>query len=105
MERALTYVLGYLLEAGGSGAGNTGDARSLLDYLATASKGGRVLAIKLRADNDFYSQTSQVVCRHADIVMKSSEPVTPLPRELLHDAEMAITESWLPLCMPERHAV
>lgn len=59
MERTLTYVLGYLLEAGGAGTsgGETGD--SLMDYFAYAAEGGRVLAIKLRADNDFYSQTSQ----------------------------------------------
>ncbi|CAM9479122.1 unnamed protein product, partial [Sphacelaria rigidula] len=64
VERALTYVLGYLLEAGGAGVSSGREASgSLLDSLLTASEGGRVLAIKLRADNDFYSQTSQLSAR------------------------------------------
>lgn len=60
MERTLTYVLGYLLEAGRAGAEKIVETgASLMEYLALAGEGARVLAIKLRADNDFYSQTSQ----------------------------------------------
>lgn len=56
MERVLTYTLGYLLaEGAGSGKGKT--VKEVLRY---AEDKGHVLAIKLRADNDFYSQTSQV---------------------------------------------
>lgn len=54
MERTLTYVLGYLLQAKEAGGGTTKDA------WRRAWDDGHALAIKLRADNDFYSQTSQV---------------------------------------------
>lgn len=57
VERALTYVLGYLLQAGGGGGGKK---RPLKDVWRDAWDEGQTLAIKLRADNDFYSQTSQV---------------------------------------------
>lgn len=66
MERALTYVLGYLLQTDGAGAtgGNT-----LKDALRDVGTESRALAIKLRADNDFYSQTSQArkYCTHDDL--------------------------------------
>lgn len=56
MERALTYVLGYLLWTEGAG---DGESDTMEDNLRRAREEGRALAIKLRADNDFYSQTSQ----------------------------------------------
>lgn len=56
VERALTYVLGYLLQTDGAEAR---ERNTLKDFLRDAGTGGRALAIKLRADNDFYSQTSQ----------------------------------------------
>jgi len=57
VERALTYVLGYLLQADGAGGGKQ---KALKDVWRHAWDEGHALAIKLRADNDFYSQTSQV---------------------------------------------
>ena len=58
VERALTYVLGYLLWTEGEGAGGS-ESDTIKDKLRRAREEGRALAIKLRADNDFYSQTSQ----------------------------------------------
>lgn len=56
VERALTYVLGYLLWTEGAGGG---ESDTIKDSLRRAREEGRSLAVKLRADNDFYSQTSQ----------------------------------------------
>lgn len=57
VERALTYVLGYLLQAKGVGGGKSNDVK---ETVRSAGDKGHALAVKLRADNDFYSQTSQV---------------------------------------------
>lgn len=57
VERALTYTLGYLLQAEGA---RGGESQAFKEVLRDAGDRGRLLAIKLRADNDFYSQTSQV---------------------------------------------
>lgn len=56
VERALTYVLGYLLQ---NGRAEARERNTLKDALLDVGTGSRALAIKLRADNDFYSQTSQ----------------------------------------------
>lgn len=56
VERALTYVLGYLLWTEGTEAAESNTMKADLRH---ACEGDRALAIKLRADNDFYSQTSQ----------------------------------------------
>ena len=56
VERALAYVLGYLLWTEGA---KSGESDTMKDSLCRAHEEGRALAIKLRADNDFYSQTSQ----------------------------------------------
>lgn len=53
MERALTYVLGYLQQ-------------SAKQVLPDSEDQGQALAIKLRADNDFYSQTGQVRVLHVN---------------------------------------
>ncbi|CAM9599342.1 unnamed protein product [Ectocarpus fasciculatus] len=60
VERALTYVLGYLLQAKGVGGGKSNDMK---ETVRSARDKGHALAIKLRADNDFYSQTSQLRAR------------------------------------------
>ncbi|CAM9794975.1 unnamed protein product [Ectocarpus sp. 6 AP-2014] len=60
VERALTYVLGYLLQAKGVGGGKSNDVK---DTVRSAGDQGHALAIKLRAHNDFYSQTSQLRAR------------------------------------------
>ncbi|CAN0273417.1 unnamed protein product, partial [Hapterophycus canaliculatus] len=60
VERVLTYVLGYLLHA----EDQKGDRRHLTKGLLSGAGDSRpALAIKLRADNDFYSQTSQLSAR------------------------------------------
>lgn len=62
VERALAYVLGYLLWTEGA---RGGESDTMKDSLCRAREEGRALAIKLRADNDFYSQTSQARKRDA----------------------------------------
>lgn len=59
VERALTYVLGYLFEAREAEAETDEDGDERVSVLRQSIKDDRTLAIKLRADNDFYSQTSQ----------------------------------------------
>lgn len=58
VERTLAYVLGYLFQSGcvdEVGGGN------FMKMLGDADVEERVLVVKLRGDNDFYSQTSQVI--------------------------------------------
>eukprot|EP00752_Nemacystus_decipiens_P017941 g16082.t1 len=73
VERALTYTLGYLLQAEKAGSG---ESTTVKDYLRDAGDRGHVLAIKLRADNDFYSQTRQL---HARGLPCTSSALATLP--------------------------
>lgn len=56
VERTLAFTLGYLFQ---SGSADGAEGGTLLKTLHGDAGGELALAIKLRADNDFYSQTSQ----------------------------------------------
>ncbi|CAM9091981.1 unnamed protein product [Ascophyllum nodosum] len=73
VEKSLCYVLGYLSREGCI-------QRTTMDNsLGCGREGGRSVAIKLRADNDFYSQTSELEARG---LPHTAEALATLPKFL-----------------------
>ena len=81
VERSLLLALGYLQQSLGA---ETFHSR-LQQYQGTFNSGERVaLAIKLRADNDFYSQITRLQERGLDLTpqnLEMLEPFLPCPKD------------------------